>query len=259
MAEPSQLPPPSGSGREPGDGPPGSGREPGDGRAGSGLAEPGEGQTGCGLAQRGDGQTGSGRRPGGRGVGASHPTLAALIALAAVIAGTALLGAATGFLWAALAPRALAVVAGRGSASVVNPETNAFIAADAWFTLLTAAGGIISRLLGYALAGRPHGALALAGVLAGGLAATLIALRVRQHSGAAAFNRTLAIGRPGTLLRLPLMLAGHGPLAFWPLTAGLTAGSIEMIALLTARRNRPAPLHAYAPPRQGRAVPPTGP
>jgi hypothetical protein len=228
MAEPSQLPLPSDPGRE-----------AGDGRAGSGVP------------RAGGGRAGSGGRPGGR-IGASHPTLAALVALAAVIAGTALLGAATGFLWATLAPRALAVVAGRGSASVVNPETNAFIAADAWFTLLTAGGGIISGLLGYALAVRRHGALAMAGVLAGGLAATLIAMWIGQHSGAAAFSGSLAIGRPGTLLRVPLMLGGHGPLAFWPLTAGLTAGSIEVIDLLRARRHRPAPLHAY-PGRNGMA------
>src|ERR1700716_1697274 len=121
--------------------------------------------------------------PGGRRTGASHPVRAALVALAAVILGTALLGAAAGWLWATLAPRALAVVAGRGSANVVNPETGAFIAADAWFTLLTAGGGVISGLLGYALAVRRHGALAMTGILAGGLAATLIAMWIGQRSG----------------------------------------------------------------------------
>jgi hypothetical protein len=199
------------------------------------------------------------RQPGDGRAGASHPTLAALAALGAVIAGTALLGAAAGLLWAMLAPRALAVVVGRGSANVVNPETNAFIAADGWFMLLTAAGGIISGLLGYALAVRRHGALAMTGVLAGGLAATLIAMWIGQRSGAAAFNRSLAIDRPGTLLRVPLMLGGHGPLAFWPLAAGLTVGGIEVIVLLRERRHRPAPLHAYGPPRYGPAVPSTGP
>jgi hypothetical protein len=182
----------------------------------------------------------------------------ALVVLVAVIAGTAVLGAATGFLWASLAPRALAVVVARGSANVVNPETNAFIAADAWFTLLTVIGGVISGLLGYALAVRRHGALAMAGILAGALAATLIAMWIGQHSGTAAFNHGLAIDRPGTLLRVPLMLGGHGPLAFWPLAAGLTAGGSELVIGLRERRRRPAPLHAYAAPRYAPCGPPAG-
>jgi hypothetical protein len=171
-----------------------------------------------------------------------------------VIAGTAVLGAATGFLWAWIAPRALAVVVARGSASVVNPETNAFIAADGWFTLLTVLGGIVSGLLGYALAVRRHGALAMTGVLAGALAATLIAMWIGQRSGTAAFHHSLAIDRPGTLLHVPLALGGLGPLAFWPLAAGLTAGGIELTVLLRERRRRPAPLHAYAPQRYGPAA-----
>src|SRR5258708_37822701 len=142
------------------------------------------------------------RQPGDGRAGASHPTLAALAALGAVIAGTALLGAAAGLLWAMLAPRALAVVVGRGSANVVNPETNAFIAADGWFMLLTAAGGIIPGLLGYALAVRRHGALAITAVLAGGPAATRVAMRSRQRSGAAALNPGAAIASPSAPLHV---------------------------------------------------------
>jgi hypothetical protein len=183
---------------------------------------------------------------------------AALTALTLVIAGTALLGVAGGLLWASLAPRALAVVVAHGSANVVNSETSAFIAADGWFTLLTAAGGVISGLLGYALAVRRHGALAMVGVLAGALAATLIAMWIGQRSGTAAFNHSLVSARPGTLLQVPLALGGRGPLAFWPLCAGLTAGGMELIDGLQ-RRRRPAPLHAYAPPRYGPAVPQAGP
>lgn len=191
------------------------------------------------------------RQPGG---GLSRSAWAALIALIAVIAGTAVLGVATGFLWASVAPRALAVVVARGSANVVNPETSAFIAADGWFTLLTAVGGIVSGLLGYALAVRRHGALAMTGVMLGALAATLIAMWIGQRSGTAAFNHSLSIDRPGTLLHVPLALGGRGPLAFWPLAAGLTAGGIELIVLLRERRRRPAPMHAYGSQRYGPAV-----
>jgi hypothetical protein len=215
MTEPSQLPLPPGGGR----------READDGHIGAGRSYP------------------DGERPP-----ASHSVPAALAAFAVVVAGTAALGAAAGLLWMSLAPRALAVVIGPGSANVVNPETSAFIAADGWFVLLTAAGGIMSGLLGYALAVRRHGALAMTGILAGGLAATLIAMWIGQHSGAAAFNRSLAIGRPGTLLRVPLALGGHGPLAFWPLAAGLTAGGIELIVALRER-------HGFVPRHGGPAAP----
>jgi hypothetical protein len=226
--------------------------------SGPGPILPGGGRIGGGRIDPRGGQIGSDRQPGG-GAGPSHPVQAGLIALAVVIVGTAVLGAATGFLWASLAPRALAVVVARGSANVVNPETNAFIAADGWFTLLTAAGGIVSGLLGYALAVRRHGALAMTGVLAGALAATLIAMWIGQRSGAAAFKHGLASDRPGTLLHVPLALGGRGPLAFWPLAAGLTAGVIELIVLLRERRRRHTPLHAYGPQGYGAAAAAPGP
>jgi hypothetical protein len=174
------------------------------------------------------------RQPGDGHSGAAG--LALVVTLAAVIAGTALLGAVTGFIWAAAAPRALVVVVGRGSADVVNPETSAFIVAEAWFTLLTVVGGVISGLLGYALAVRRGGAPAMAAVLVGGLAAALIAKWIGQRSGTAAFNRALAAGRPGALLHAPLALGGLGALTFWPLVAGLVAGGIEAVAVLRERR-----------------------
>lgn len=161
---------------------------------------------------------------------------AVVVAVGAVVLGTALLGVAAGFAWAAVAPRALVVVIGRGSADVVNPETNAFIAADGWFTLLTAVGGIVSGLLGYALAVRRHGVPAMTAVMAGALAATLLAKWVGQHSGMAAFNRALQAGQPGVLQHAPLTLGGLGALAFWTLTAGLTAGGIEATVMLRERR-----------------------
>jgi hypothetical protein len=161
---------------------------------------------------------------------------AAFIAIAGVIAGTAVLGLGAGLLWAAIAPRALVEVVGPGSADLINPETNAFIAADGWFTLLTVAGGLVSGAAGYALAVRRNGPPAMAGVLTGGLAAALLAKWIGQRSGAAAFNHSLAAGHVGLLLRDPLMLGGLGVLMFWPLAAGLVAGSIELISQRPWRR-----------------------
>ena len=183
--------------------------------------------------------------------------VAALVAAAAAIAGSAVLGAGAGFLWAALAPRAVLVAFGNGSVGLVNPETSAFIAADGWFSLLSLLGGVVSGLLGYLLAVRRYRELAMAGVLVGGLAAGLVAMWIGQQSGQAAFNHRLAVSQPGALLRAPLILGGHGTLALWPLAAGLTAGGIEAVILLRERW-REAEQQQTAPglPPLGAAIPP---
>jgi hypothetical protein len=189
--------------------------------------------------------------------------LAAVRIFVAVLLGTTLLGVAAGFVWAAAAPRALLVVVGRGSADVVNPETAAFIAADGWFVLLCAIGGVISGLLGYLFAVRRHGVSAMVGVLAGAVAAALIARWIGQQSGTAEFNHLLAVSRPGVFLRAPVALGGVGALAFWPLAAGLSAGGFEAIRYYRDRRRafgqRSA---AAAAPHYGLAaaeIPPLGP
>ena len=185
-----------------------------------------------------------------RGLPGGGPVLgmpALVVAAAAVLVGTALLGVAAGFTWAAVAPRALAVVVSRGSADVVNPETGAFIAADAWFTLLTAMGGVISGLLGYVLAVRRHGPIAMAAVVVGGLPAALIAMWIGQQSGTAGFNHALQVGQSGVLVQAPLSLGGIGVLAFWPLFAGLTAGGIEAVRQLRERQAARARVKSYVP------------
>jgi hypothetical protein len=180
------------------------------------------------------------RLPGG-GLAAQGPAVRlSLLAFAAVVLASALLGVVVGFVWAGIAPRALLVVVSHGSADVVNPETSAFIAADGWFTLLCLVGGVISGLLGYLFAVRRHGAVAMLGVLGGAVAAALIARWIGQGSGVAAFNRRLAFSKPGVLLRAPLVLGAHGALAFWPLSAGITAGGIEAFILMRERRRSPA-------------------
>jgi hypothetical protein len=183
------------------------------------------------------------RSPSGDGPPAARRGLlaalvTALAAFAAVTAGTAPLGVAAGYGWAAVAPRPLIVVLGPGTPYVLNQETSAFIVADGWFTLLAVAGGVISGFLGYTLAVRRHGAPAMAGILVGGAAAALIARWIGQRSGAAAYHHALALGRPGVLLRAPLMLGGRGALALWPLAAGLVAGGIEAAIQLRERRSR---------------------
>jgi len=167
---------------------------------------------------------------------AGRRVLTAVAVLVVLVGASAVVGAAAGFAWIAVAPRALLVATGGGGADVVNSETSAFIAADGWFVVLSVLGGAVCGLLGWLLAVRRHGAVAMLGLLGGGLAAALAARSVGQHAGLAAFNHKLAVSKPGTLLREPLSIGGHGAIAFWPLAAGLVAGGIEAAGLLRDRR-----------------------
>lgn len=187
-------------------------------------------------------------RPGGgsvasaSGAGASRSVLTAVLVFTVLVAGSALVGLLAGFIWTAVAPHAQVVTTSGGAADVVNPETNAFIAADGWFAVLCALGGVACGLLGWAFAVRRHGVPAVLGLLGGGLAAALAARWLGQRSGQAAFNHLLAVSKPGTLLRAPLSLGAHGALAFWPMAAGAVVGGIEAICLLRGRRNAAAAL-----------------
>lgn len=177
----------------------------------------------------------------GTGPGRTLATLRpALLALIAAVAASALLGLVVGLAWSALAPRALLVAAGHGAAYVVNSETSAFIEADAWFCLLTAAAGVICGVAGYLLAVRAFGAAGVAGLVLGGAAGSWLAMWVGQQQGLAGFRARLAVSPAGTRLGEPLALGGHGALAFWPLFAGLVAGSIEVISQSIEHRRKEA-------------------
>jgi hypothetical protein len=160
----------------------------------------------------------------------------ALLALIATVAASVLLGLLTGLIWSALAPRALLVVQGRGVAYVLNTETDAFIVADAWFCLLTAIAGLICGLVGYLVAVHRYGALPLAGLLLGGVAGSWLAMWIGQQQGLARFRLQLVTSPAGTRLREPLVLGGHGALAFWPLLVGLVVGSVEVVSQAIDRR-----------------------
>jgi hypothetical protein len=163
---------------------------------------------------------------------------AAIGAALAVAAGTALLGLPAGYAWWALAPRATLVMISPGAAGLVQVETSAFIAADAVFCLVTVVGGVVSGALGYLLAVRRHGPLAMAGVLAGALAAAYLTRWVGERSGLAGFHHLLATLPAGARLRDTLTLGATSAVAFWPLAAGLTAGGLTAMAA-DGRRRRP--------------------
>jgi hypothetical protein len=157
---------------------------------------------------------------------------AAIGASLLVVIGTALLGLAAGYIWSLLAPRALLVMISPGAAGLVQVETSSFIAADAAFCLVALAGGVVSGALGYLVAVRRHGPVAMVGVLAGALAAAFLARWAGEQSGLTTFHHLLATLPAGAHLRDSLRLRASGAIVFWPLAAGLMAGG------LTALRTR---------------------
>ena len=159
-------------------------------------------------------------------------------------AATAACGIPAGLAWAALAPRVLFQVVSRGTAEVVNAETNAFIVADAWFCLITALGGVLTGTLGYLAVVRRRGAVAAAGLIIGALAAALLALWAGDNSGLAAFRHRLTVSAPGTRLDSSLALGAKSALAFWPMFTALAIALGE--AAVRSRRSRAARRQAPA-------------
>jgi hypothetical protein len=187
------------------------------------------------------------RSAGGRGIWSNGRWLSGVWVSLAIAAGGAVLGVAGGYVWAAAAPKALFDVSGHGIAYVVNPETTAFIAADAWFSLIAVIGGLIIGLAAYLLGVRRFGPLPAAAALAGATAAAFLAWWVGRNVGLAAFRHRLGTSRTGVLLHQPAGLGAHGALAFWPLAAGAV---ILFTELGRSMRDRPPR------PRRGAIEPP---
>jgi hypothetical protein len=158
------------------------------------------------------------------------PALRLALILAGVTAAVALLGVPAGFAWIAIAPRVTVVVTGHGVAEVINPETKAFIAADGWFCVVGALGGLLAGVAGYLLAVRRYGPLAVAGLLLGGLAASLVEWWIGRSAGLAPFRKALYLSHQGAVLHAPLVLRAHGALVVWPLIAALVVTLAELLA-----------------------------
>jgi hypothetical protein len=186
-------------------------------------------------------------RPGGAGrVRPFDASPAAIGVSLAIVAGTALLGLAAGYVWSQAAPRALLVVVSPGAAGLVHTETATFIAADLTFCLIGLAGGVLSGALGYLLGVRRYGPLPMAAVLAGALAAALLARWVGQQAGLAGFHHLLATLPAGRRLLDPLTLRATGAIGCWPFAAGLTAGGMELFATRGRHRADPGPAAGQA-------------
>lgn len=162
-----------------------------------------------------------------------------------------MLGAVAGLIWSAVAPRAVLQEIGQGAAQLVNAETSAFIAADAWFCGIGVLAGLLTGAAGYWLAVRRTGAAAAVALIAGAVAGVLIMLWVGENIGLSTYNHQLATAANGTMFNASLGLGAKSALAFWPLaTAGFVA-----LSELGSRKDEPpgglAPYGGYAAPLTG--------
>ena len=150
---------------------------------------------------------------------------------------TAVLGIPAGYIWALVAPRALAQIVSHGAANVVNAETTAFIVADAWFVLIAAAGGLLTGIAGYVYVVRRRGAPAALGLILGGLAAAAIMWWIGDHYGHASFQHALLTRPIGSYLHASLTLGSKAAVVFWPLFAALAIGIPEVVAYARGDRS----------------------
>lgn len=163
---------------------------------------------------------------------------------ALALAGSALLGIVAGLIWGEVAPRALLQEIGRSEAELVNTETSAFIAADAWFCLIGAVGGLITGFLGYRFLVRRVGWVATAGLLVGALAAALVAVWAGENVGLGTYNHLLASSTTGTFFDSSLGLGAKSALAAWPLFTSV----VLLLGETGKRRSAPAEAEARADP-----------
>ncbi|WP_344916200.1 hypothetical protein [Streptosporangium oxazolinicum] len=132
----------------------------------------------------------------------------------------ALIGVVAGILWSLAAPRPPYVVTGQGPL-LADPSTQALIAADGWFAVITGALGLACGAVGYSVSrgGRPLPVVV--GLSAGGLLGAYLALVVGEAVNLGAVSVS-ASGTSASLVAGPLALTARGVLFVWPtLAAGL--------------------------------------
>ena len=144
---------------------------------------------------------------------------------AVTLAGSALLGLLAGLIWGAAAPRALLREVGSGTAQLVNAETTAFIAADAWFCGIAVVAGLLTGLVGYRFASARRddaaGPASAAGLILGAIVGSFVMLWIGEQIGVSGYDQHLAASPRGTLFLAPLALGAKTALVFWPMATAI--------------------------------------
>ncbi|MFC6086690.1 hypothetical protein [Sphaerisporangium aureirubrum] len=138
----------------------------------------------------------------------------------------AALGAAAGLLWSVVSPRTPYVITASGP-RLTDPMTQALIAADGWFALITGVAGLACGVTAYLLARRGRPVALLAGLAAGGLLAGRLALAV----GTSLDSATVQAAAPGSAAVGStvgvLTVTAAGVLLCWPLVSVAVFGILE--------------------------------
>jgi hypothetical protein len=149
------------------------------------------------------------------------PARAVVLGLVAALAASVLLGLLCGLIWHVVAPRPVLQQISVGAAEVVNPETRAFIGADGWFCVISAAAGLLTGIVGYragiARRGLATRTAVTAGLVLGAVAGSYTMLWLGQEIGLSAYQHQLADAATGATYTASLTLGAKSALAFWPL------------------------------------------
>ncbi len=132
-----------------------------------------------------------------------------------VLVATALMVAAAGvplgLLWSVMSGRVDLVMTRDGA--MYGLETEVFAAADGWFTLLTAAAGLVAALLSWLVLRRFRGPLMMIAVTLGAGGSALLTSLVGSRSGTDDYRYLLDHAAIGWLFPMPLHLGAKGALA----------------------------------------------
>ncbi len=154
-------------------------------------------------------------QPYARSESVSPPVARDVLAGVVTLAVTILAGAPVGLLWAALAPRAEAVLSGQQYLRA-DVETSAYIAGDGFFLAAGLVAGVVTGLLAWRLA-RAHGPAVVPALAVGGAAAAYVAMRVGEQVGIDALAQAVRTATPR--VDLTLQLGALATLAAWPVAA----------------------------------------
>lgn len=123
----------------------------------------------------------------------------------------------TGVAWWLLAPLPRLQVAASG-VLVAGGDSEAFIAADAWFAICTATAGVVCAFLAF-IAWRGVSPAVLAGLAVGGSLGALAAWRIGAFLGPPPVDVQAQARSVGALFDGPLELSALGVLVAWPLAS----------------------------------------
>jgi hypothetical protein len=138
----------------------------------------------------------------------------------------ALIGVPVGLLWSVIAPHGKDIVLGH-QGYLANAESEAWVAGDGWFALITAVAGVVCAVVAYILARRLGEIPLLVGLAVGGILAAVVAAKVGHQIGLSTFHHLVATSKDGTTTKEVPKVRATGVLVAWPLLAVVVYGLLE--------------------------------